>query len=139
MLGDPNIFYKKRGIKLNTEIAEKWVTALESGEYTQGIGVLQQNGKYCCLGVLCELAVKEGIIQPPTPDMDDTYQYGSHQTWSSETLPDEVIDWAQMISNEGLISLNYDDKSYSSLVDMNDSGVSFKQIAEKIREHKDIL
>jgi hypothetical protein len=124
---------------LNTEIAEKWVTALESGEYTQGFGVLQQDGKYCCLGVLCELAVKEGIIQPPTLDIDNSYQYGSFETWSTETLPDEVIEWAQMNSNEGMISLNYDDKSYCSLIDMNDSRVSFKQIAEKIREHKDKL
>jgi hypothetical protein len=124
---------------LNTEIADKWIIALESGEYTQGVGALKENNKYCCLGVLCELAVKEGIIQPPTLDMDDTYQYGSHQTWSTETLPDEVIEWAQMNSNEGIIGSYVQGDEYYSLMQMNDNGCSFNQITEKIREHKDKL
>jgi hypothetical protein len=129
---------------MNIEIAEKWATALESGKYTQGIGALQQNNKHCCLGVLCELAVDEGIIQPPTLDLDvyseESYRYGSHQTtWSIETLPDEVIEWAEMNSNEGIIDTNIDDRHYVSLIEMNDDGISFKKIAEKIREHEDTL
>jgi hypothetical protein len=121
---------------MNTEIAEKWATSLESGKYTQGIGALQQNNKHCCLGVLCELAVTEGIIQPPTLDIDGIYRYGSCQTWSTETLPDEVIEWAEMNSNEGIIDTNIDDRHYVSLIEMNDDGISFKKIAEKIRERK---
>jgi hypothetical protein len=31
---------------------EKWLAALRSGEYDQGIGMLEKNNQYCCLGVL---------------------------------------------------------------------------------------
>lgn len=35
------------------DIAERWVSALRSGEYRQGAGCLHtEDGKYCCLGVL---------------------------------------------------------------------------------------
>ena len=34
------------------ELKEKWVEALRSGEYKQGLGVLQVGGRFCCLGVL---------------------------------------------------------------------------------------
>jgi hypothetical protein len=38
------------------EIKDKWLTALRSGEYQQGKGMLCNENKYCCLGVL-EMAV----------------------------------------------------------------------------------
>ena len=49
--------------KLTKELKEKWITALESGEYEQGSGQLKStNGadsdtgcKHCCLGVLAEV------------------------------------------------------------------------------------
>lgn len=38
-------------------LKDKWVTALRSGQYVQGVGELKtKDGKYCCLGVLCEVA-----------------------------------------------------------------------------------
>lgn len=46
-----------------------WVKALRSGEYKQGYGYLHYKrggkDKFCCLGVLCDLAVKNGVIEPP--------------------------------------------------------------------------
>jgi hypothetical protein len=45
---------------MNKEIADKWIEALRSGEYEQGIASLQSGGRFCCLGVLCDLAIKEG-------------------------------------------------------------------------------
>lgn len=39
--------------RIKKEDLDKWLTALRSGEYKQGYGSLQdQNGGYCCLGVL---------------------------------------------------------------------------------------
>jgi len=35
--------------------------ALRSGEYKQGAGFLSRDGKYCCLGVACEVAIKSGL------------------------------------------------------------------------------
>jgi len=47
---------------MNKEVVKKWVDALESGEYTQGKEYLNYHQRFCCLGVLCELALKEGIL-----------------------------------------------------------------------------
>ena len=42
-----------------TELQEKWLTALESGEYTQARGMLRDSeDNFCCLGVMCD------IVQP---------------------------------------------------------------------------
>ena len=39
-----------------------WIEALRSGEYEQGYGVLRDiNDNYCCLGVACEVAIKNGL------------------------------------------------------------------------------
>ena len=50
--------------KMKPEIKAKWVAALRSGEYAQGTCCLMQNTStgpmFCCLGVLCDLAVKAG-------------------------------------------------------------------------------
>ena len=50
---------------MKKEIADKWIAALRSGEYKQGIGELHDTGNnsYCCLGVLCKVMdspIKEG-------------------------------------------------------------------------------
>ena len=44
---------------MNERIKEKWLKALRSGKYKQGKGELREGGKFCCLGVLCDLYTKE--------------------------------------------------------------------------------
>lgn len=41
---------------MDAELKAKWVAALRSGKYAQGRAHLNLNGRYCCLGVLCEVA-----------------------------------------------------------------------------------
>lgn len=58
----------------NQTIIRRWVEALRSGKYKQGRGQLATmlsspaERAYCCLGVLCELAVDDGVIQRTEPD-----------------------------------------------------------------------
>ena|SRR5271166_6400443 len=40
---------------MNQGIKKKWVDALRSGNYLQGMGWLAYEGRYCCLGVLCDV------------------------------------------------------------------------------------
>jgi hypothetical protein len=45
---------------MTPELKAKWITALRSGDYRQGIGALKReshNGgeSFCCIGVLCEV------------------------------------------------------------------------------------
>jgi hypothetical protein len=39
---------------MDAEIKRKWLEALRSGKYAQGRNALLHEGKYCCLGVLCD-------------------------------------------------------------------------------------
>jgi hypothetical protein len=46
---------------ITAEELETWAAALESDEYRQGHGRLKDDdGGYCCLGVLCDLRAKDG-------------------------------------------------------------------------------
>lgn len=99
---------------MKAEIAKKWVKALRSGKYKQGRGLLavvdptsKEVTGYCCLGVLCELAVKAGVIKPGTlresmfawsPESKITY--GKEE--EAYGLPEEVIKWAGIGSHQML-------------------------------------
>lgn len=107
---------------MHPEIKDAWVKALESGEYKQGYCSLRTaDDKYCCLGVLCQLAVEAGVISEPK-------QYTRYGDWhyggDTAFLPTEVKNWAGVQS--GLIKL----------IDMNDGAHNrFKTIARYIREN----
>lgn len=43
--------------EFDAELAQKWLAALRSGEYTQGRDRLRTlNSEFCCLGVACDIA-----------------------------------------------------------------------------------
>ena len=46
--------------RTRAEVYRLWVAALRSGEYTQGMEYLRRGHRFCCLGVLCDLAAKDG-------------------------------------------------------------------------------
>lgn len=76
---------------MNVDIAKKWVAALRSGEYRQGRGMLETPKGHCCLGVLCDLAVKEGVIVADRGlDPDGIVYYDAVYTLPS----DKVAEWA---------------------------------------------
>ena len=43
------------------ENRKKWIAALRSGKYTQGVFKLQEDNRFCCLGVSCKVAEEHGI------------------------------------------------------------------------------
>jgi len=53
-------------VTINPEIKDQWVDALQSGEYQQCFGQLEDNqGRVCALGVLNRLAMKAGVETNP--------------------------------------------------------------------------
>jgi hypothetical protein len=46
-------------MSMNPEVKAKWVAALRSGEYEQGVEALKAGDAFCCLGVLCDLYAKQ--------------------------------------------------------------------------------
>lgn len=118
---------------MNTEIAQRWVEALKSGEYEQGYGYLNKNDKFCCLGVLCELAVHDGILEPAEYSPESGYKMYDHI--HASFLPPAVASWAGMESDNGQ---NYD--TGETLVYLNDTSLlSFAQLAAYIHENAERL
>lgn len=126
---------------MNKEIKKEWIAALKSGEYEQGTGLLHYEQddeiKYCCLGVLCDLAVKKGIIKPPGTVKynfsDQTaYYYGTGEHKIVSVLPTEVANWAE-ITQDGHFYENHGEV-IKSLATINDDGANFEEIAKIIEE-----
>ena len=111
---------------MNQDIKDKWINALRSGEYKQGTGALKNsNDAFCCLGVLCDIHAKE----------TDTRWVDAEEGWLSNylgndgSLPDEVIEWADLEGMDPVICFHfistYNDKK----------GYSFDQLADLIEKH----
>lgn len=101
-----------------------WVEALESGEYQQGKHMLCVDDTYCPLGLACEVYQKyEGGLSVLKLSTGLTTYNGY-----SITLPDLVQLWLGMSDSMG----SYYDPM-SNLMDDNDFGKSFQEIAQIIR------
>lgn len=103
--------------KLSTQEKARrlWVRALRSGKYDWGKKKLNPSeGKFCCLGILCEVAIKHGIIASYEP--------------KEKTPPKEVRDWVGLRTKDGLYGV------WDSLTSENDntSRNPFKKIANLI-------
>lgn len=119
---------------MNPEIKARWTAALRSGEYEQGWGYLNADGKLCCLGVLCELAVKDEVIIPCRESSRCVYYDGE-----DDVLPPSVRLWAGLPDrgeNPDNPNVTVDDRAVS-LAELNDGENgwerhSFDQIADII-------
>lgn len=124
---------------MNSEIKAKWVAALRHGKYEQGRGWLNRDGKMCCLGVLCELAVAEGVIpegvafRSPFGDIDvEVVTYGDGCT---RFPPTDVMRWAGLNERDVAVAMVDNVYPHGSLAEVNDSGeYTFKQIADIIEK-----
>lgn len=79
---------------MNPEIKAQWLAALRSGEYAQGRGSLKtDSGDYCCLGVLCQLAVDQGVVDEYSEFCTKTsYPSGMVVEWSGIPTFNPVVD-----------------------------------------------
>jgi hypothetical protein len=115
--------------EMNSEVKNKWTTALRSGEYTQDSGKLRSRGGYCCLGVLCELAALEGVIPAAhVEEEDEMYWYDGERQF----LPYSVVDWAGLADADPRVRV--DDVINNTLSELNDDGRTFDEIAGFIEE-----
>lgn len=120
------------------DIAEKWAAKLESGEYPQTTGTLRRRTAdpgtppvgLCCLGVLCELAIEEGLDIEVRADSD---KYYTGYDGAISVLPITVQQWAGMHSENGQF------KAGRCLTEDNDGGASFTEIAATIRANVEVL
>ena len=95
---------------------DKWIEALRSGKYKQGKGFLKKGDCHCCLGVLCEVA---GIKPEPDPDREGVYKYDG-----------------QPFSLPPKLSMQFALLNQANLINLNDAGVPFYVIADKLADPK---
>ncbi len=97
---------------MNKELKDKWINALRSGNYKQGLGRLKYNGEYCCLGVLCEIS---GRVE-----FDKTAGNVRYANYDCNSVPTEFLE-----------SLGLEYKYITRLWRMNDfDKLTFDQIAD---------
>lgn len=126
---------------LRPEVKKKWTEALRSGRFDQGAGQLRDlSDNYCCLGVLCQIAVEEGVIPPAQVAGDGSdYAYGNPSVLDTATgvLPLSVQEWAyeDVVTETGP---NFQDPilgGHNASTWNDDYEADFKKIASLIEEH----
>ena len=149
---------------MNEQVKKMWLDALRSGDYTQGREVLHlvtEDGEqqFCCLGVLCDLAHRAGVVARPESTValygDDTKPYilkggtpaiGYTYGWGGSVadLPHEVVEWAGLpIYDDDDEDAHYFNQGDPYLTDgesrthvswFNDNGLTFVEIAVLIED-----
>lgn len=102
---------------IDKEFGKKWISALRSGKYPQGTHRLNRQGKYCCLGVACEVAG----IKPELSTTEGTFSYNCSTASAPESLLKYGIDSCGTLQNV--------DKT---LMELNDKGSTFEELADLI-------
>lgn len=123
--------------KMNPEVKEKWLAALRSGNYAQGKGVLREGDGFCCLGVLCDVAINEGVLSPWTQNsITRSWKCGDDNSDEGYAItPRAVQTWAR-IDETGTFREDHTDENPGCLTMLNDfAGYNFAQIADVIEEY----
>ncbi len=142
-------------MSMNPDIKARWVAALRDPEAKQAKGTLNRvqpptdpeainpdrlTVGQCCLGVLAEIAVAEGITTSEVderPDGERTTKYADPYTdregekvsdTASGVLPRIVRDWAGLPDTNPSVNHN----GRHTLAALNDDGFSFAEIADLI-------
>ena len=102
------------------EVVKRWVAALRSGEYKQTQGQLWSGDGFCCLGVLCDLAAKDGGPQ------------WERDSFAGSSAHPEIAMWNWVVGRgQGRDAIAISER----LVEANDRQLkTFRQIASIIEE-----
>jgi hypothetical protein len=116
---------------MNKEIKARWVAALRSGKYQQGRHWLCNRNTYCCLGVLCELAVEAGVALAESDKGLTRYKGHSDAEFEAKYPSKGIQDWVGITVMEPLVAAA--GRKSIGLGELNDSGYfSFHEIADLI-------
>lgn len=123
---------------MDPKVKELWLKALRSGEYQQTHGSLKTTCGFCCLGVLTDLYIKEKAApegrearwERHMGGLSFVLRDGEGVVERIETfLPSVVAKWADV---SGVFSHTSD---LNQLVNMNDTGKTFSEIADHIERN----
>lgn len=132
---------------MNEDVRWLWIDALRSGKYAQRRFYMStfdgREGfwRHCPLGILCELAVQEGIVDYEDQKISFSDKrkndylliraYGAEK--AEILLPREVLEWAELKTADSPY-LSYEN-SFNTVSSLNDSGEhTFEDIAEMLEK-----
>lgn len=122
-----------------TELRQKWVEALRSGEYKKTQYRLKRGENYyCCLGVAAVVAGEEF----EKDDFTGWLCLRDGRVLCNQFLPERVIEAYGLRSEGGrfLKPITFSGYEYKSLAEVNDhSGWTFGQIADLIENQPEIV
>ena len=110
---------------MKRELFNNWIESLRSGKYKQGVLYLKRDNKYCCLGVLCEIA---GLQYDEINKMF-VYNGDKNPSYLPESFAIEIG------MNYRGININNIFSSDKSLSCMDDTGKTFEQIADILEQN----
>ena len=110
---------------MNPQIKQKWVDALRSGEYQQTQNRLHDENGFCCLGVLCDLYLKENQLEWELVNNGNYYEF----QYKAKILPLSVREWVGVGEGNPLVN-----DGHSTLAELNDGGSTFNEIADVIEK-----
>lgn len=131
-------------MKMNPEAKRLWLEALRSGKFKQVTEALKKNDGFCCLGVLCDVAIKHGVDGYwDTDDGSDIYVYPKYgDAWIGReegTLPPPVREWAGLGDIYGdnpdvsiVSEVTGETRKYHLSALNDDEGYTFEQIADLV-------
>lgn len=139
---------------MDVDIKTKWVKALRDRELPDGRKIKQTKDvlrkpigedkriPLCCLGVLCEIAVLEGVI--PAPTFLDAYggaavwydisEETGKYTYEDEDLPPSVVAWAGLNSSNPKVDYSAEGETALSVIN-DDLDEGFDDIADLIQNN----
>lgn len=125
------------------ELFTEWLEALRSGEYKQGTCYLNNDGKYCCLGVLCDIASKHRVVEKGVSETQTIYFSKGDLSYAyDQSLPESLVYFLGFMDDSGYFGEDHElEVGYlNALSSLNDSGkYTFPQIADFIEENKNLI
>jgi hypothetical protein len=111
---------------MNPELKDKWVKALRSGEYKQGRGTMKESrlfrkSRFCCLGVLCDVAGA---------------QYNKRNGYKHDVFGEkQLVATVHILTPDGRHAFGLEGAKVDTLVFMNDKlKLDFNEIANYIEK-----
>lgn len=106
----------------------KWIEELETTEAEQGQIYLQKDGAFCCLGILCEVAIANGV--PLAVEADNGEEGVMDYDLNACLLPAKAASWVDATG----FDVKLEDGSYEDVIEANDGlRLSFAEIAAGLR------
>lgn len=109
------------------DFAKSWVAALRSGKYRQGRSYLRCNKEFCVMGVACDLMRSKLIVSRV---FGGIFKYD----YSDSVLPIRVQKALGLKTRVGFLTNHLG--RCTDLIELNDTGLTFTEIADLIEQHQ---